>query len=146
FFPVRIVPEPDRHRGERRRADELAFLLAHRTAVFVVHLDLHAESAALDLPAPDRTGGIAEREAAHDVRAAGDRCELNVAFHVRVHVIEALGHEWRTRREYRFHAGEIVRLRGLEAGFRARVDEFRGGAEDRHALPLREIEDDVVRG
>src|SRR5262249_55477565 len=39
--PVRVVPETDRHRRERRGADELAFRTAQRAAVRVEDLDLH---------------------------------------------------------------------------------------------------------
>ena len=37
---VGIVPEADRHRRERRRADQLALLADHRRALIVVDLDL----------------------------------------------------------------------------------------------------------
>ena len=54
FLAVGIVPEADRHRRERRGADELALLAAHRLAVVVEDVDRHAEAAALDLAAPHR--------------------------------------------------------------------------------------------
>src|SRR5204862_60067 len=44
-----VVPEPDRHRREWRRAHQLAALPAHRPAGVVEDVDRHAESAALDL-------------------------------------------------------------------------------------------------
>src|SRR5256885_9966550 len=53
--PGGVVPEPDRHRGEGRRAHQLAALPAHRPAGLVEDVDRHAESAALDLaPIQDR--------------------------------------------------------------------------------------------
>src|SRR5688500_16165649 len=56
---VRVVPEADRHRGERQGADQLPFLADHRASVLVEDLDLHAEGAALNLATPDRSDGIA---------------------------------------------------------------------------------------
>src|SRR5690606_26921032 len=49
---IRIVPEADRHRGERRGADQLALLADDRLTRLVPYLDLHAEAAGLDLAAP----------------------------------------------------------------------------------------------
>src|SRR5581483_7555468 len=63
---VRIVPEPDRHRGKRALAHELALLLADGTAVLVEHVDVQPEPAALQLAAPDGQRRIAEREAGDD--------------------------------------------------------------------------------
>src|SRR4051812_42475619 len=60
---VGIVPEADRHRGERPRADQLALFSLQRAPLLVEHIDRHAESLRLDLAAPDRTGRIAEHEA-----------------------------------------------------------------------------------
>src|SRR5690606_27920241 len=39
--PVRVVPEAERHRRERRCADELALAAANRPASFVEYLDVH---------------------------------------------------------------------------------------------------------
>src|SRR6185295_10624285 len=80
---VRIVPETDRHRRERRCANELAFLFPHRAAISREDLDFHTEAAALELAAIYGQQGIAESEAGHDVRTARDRRELQVLFHLR---------------------------------------------------------------
>src|SRR5256885_16365758 len=76
--PGGVVPEPDRHRGEGRRAPQLAALPAPRPAGLVEDVDRHAESAALDLAPIYRPRRTSECEARHDVGAAGDRSELQV--------------------------------------------------------------------
>src|SRR5262245_51821840 len=74
---VGIVPEPDRHAGKCRGADELAFPLAHASALVIEDLDAHAEPATLNLAAINRQQWIAERETRNDVGAARDRGELH---------------------------------------------------------------------
>ena len=49
FVAVGIVPEADRHRREGLGAGQLAGLAAHRLAVVIEDLHLHAEAAALQL-------------------------------------------------------------------------------------------------
>ncbi len=56
FLAVGIVPEGDRHRGERPDADELALLLPDRLAVVVPDVDGHAEPG--PWISPDQTGSI----------------------------------------------------------------------------------------
>src|SRR6185503_9453225 len=92
---VGIVPEADRHRGERPGADQLAFFTLYRATFLVENRHRHAEALGLDLAAPYRTHRVAEDEARHDVGAAGDRGQAHVVVHVLVDVIEALGCERR---------------------------------------------------
>ncbi len=91
FRSVGVVPEADRQRWKRPRADQLALLLFHRASLFVEHLDLEAEGAALDLAAPHRQDRVSEHEASADVGSARDRGEAHVAFDRPVNVVETLG-------------------------------------------------------
>ena len=106
-----IVPEAERHRGERRTAHELARGARPRRAPVVVeHVDGHPEARPLDLAGPDRPRGIAGDEAAAQVRPTGDGSQVHVALHVPVHVLEPFGHERRTGRRDGPQRGEVVRL------------------------------------
>ena len=91
---------------------------AHGLPVLVEHLDLHAQRAALDLAAPHRADRIAADEAAHDVGAAGNRRQVDVALHVLVDEVEALRRQRRSGRRHRPHAVERVRLARAQAGLR----------------------------
>jgi hypothetical protein len=102
---VRVVPKAERHRRERRRAHELAFLLADGAAVGRENFDLHAEPAALQLTAMHRPQRIAEREARDQVGAAGNRGQLNVGFDAAVNEIEARRRERRACRQDRAKHG-----------------------------------------
>src|SRR5439155_6406581 len=90
---VRVVPESNWHRRERRSADELALLPAHRLAILVEDLDLHPQSAALQLTAPDGPRRTTEREAGDDVSAARDRRQAHLALDALIDVVEALGRQ-----------------------------------------------------
>src|SRR6266581_3413499 len=142
FLPVGVVPEPDRHRREGPRADELPLAPFHRTALVVEHLDFQAERLALDLAAPYRQDGIPKNEAAADIGAARDRREAQVALDRPVYVVEALGRERRSRREHGAQVLELVRFRRRDARLGARVEEFRRGAEVRDAFGVGEVEED----
>src|SRR3954470_254243 len=87
---VRIVPEPERHRGEWHRAHELPFRAHHRTSFLVEDLNLHPEAAGLDLPPPYGADRIAKDKAADDVGATRDGGEVDIALDVVVHEVEAL--------------------------------------------------------
>ena len=76
------------------------------------------EPAALDLAAPHRQRRRAEREAGHDVGAAGDRRQAQVVLHALVDVVEALGRQRAAGREHRAHAWRGSQsLRGTSAIF-----------------------------
>ena len=87
-----------------------------RPAVVIVDVDLHAEAAALQLAAPHRQRRAAEREAGHDVGAAGDRRQAEIVLHALVDVIEALRRERAAGREQR---AQVARARSPCAGRRA---------------------------
>src|SRR5260221_8179028 len=79
---VRVIPEADRHAGERPDADQFAFLAGDGLARVVPDFDRHAETARLDLTAPNRNRGIAEHEAGNDIGAAGDRGAADILLHL----------------------------------------------------------------
>src|SRR5581483_1845248 len=95
LLAVAVVPESDRHRGERLGAHELTGLAADGPALRVERVDGHAEPAALQFAAHDRVPRIAEREARDDVRAARDRRRPLIALHRVVDEIELLRRERR---------------------------------------------------
>src|SRR5690606_22155741 len=72
FLTRRIIPEADRHRGKRLRADQLSLATSQRAAVVVPHIDGHAEARPLNFALPHRQDRDAEHEAGYDVRAAGN--------------------------------------------------------------------------
>ena len=80
-----VTPEAEGHRRERRRADQLAGARPgrHRRAVLGPDVDGHAERRPLDLTGVDRAGGVAADQAAAEVRAPGDRRQVDVGLHVR---------------------------------------------------------------
>src|SRR3954465_11145375 len=84
---VRIVPEPERHRGEWHRAHELPFRAHHRASFLVEDFNLHGEAAGLDLSPPYGADRIAEDEATDDVGAARDRRQVDIPFDVVVHEV-----------------------------------------------------------
>src|SRR6476661_2996971 len=143
FRSVRIVPEAERHGRKRGSAHELPLLPAHRATVLVEDVDRQAEPAALDLAAPDRSHRITEHEARNDVGPTGDGSELNVVFNVRVYVVEAFGHQRRTRGENRLHRAEIVRARRFESELRGGVDVLRRRSEDGNLLRVGVVEKDA---
>ena len=87
---VVIAPEAQRHRRERRGADQLAAPLAQGLAFVVVDLQIDAEDRHLQLAAVDRQGRGAADEAAQQVRPAGDRGDVQVGLHVLIEVVKAL--------------------------------------------------------
>ena len=105
----------------------------------VVDVDLHAETAALQLAAPHGQRGRAEREAGHDVGAAGDRRQAEVVLHALVDVIEALGRERAARREQRPQVREREVLARDDADLLRVVDVLGGRAEVGDPLGFREI-------
>ena len=100
---VGVVPEADRHRRERRRADELALLAARAAAPCSSNTStVHAEAAALQLAAPHR-----QRRACRARSTTRCRCRRRSTtgstsrLHALVDVVEALGRERRAGREHR---------------------------------------------
>ena len=143
---VGIVPKAHRHRGKRPGADQLSRLADHRLALLVPHLDRHAEPAGLQLAAPDRRDRVAEREARHDVGAAGDRGEVQVLLDAPVDEVEALRHQRRTGRENRAERRQIVGPAGLQPRLLEGIDVFGAGPEDADPILLGEIEQAVAVG
>src|SRR4051812_44345912 len=94
---VRIVPEPERHRGEWHRAHELPFRAHHRTSFLVEDLNLHRKTARLDLSPPYGADRIAEDETADDVGSTRDGGQVDIALDVVVHEVEALRCKRRSR-------------------------------------------------
>ena len=75
----------------------------------IVHKrDVHAQRRTLDFTSVDGQQRIAEREAADEVRAAGDRCESRVRLQVRVVPTKQLCRERRASGENAAQAAEIV--------------------------------------
>ncbi len=130
---VRIVPEPDGHRGKRLRADQLPLLAYDRRAGFVEDLDLHPECAHLDFAAPDWARRVAADETADDVGAAGNRRQVDIRLDVFVHEVEALRRKRRPCRRHGPETAETVCRPRADRRLADRVDELRGGAEERHA-------------
>ena len=139
-----IVPEAERHRRERLGADELAFLIHHRIAVLVVHLDRQAERAALHLAAIDRQHGVGVGKGAHDVGTAGDRRQADVLFPRLVYVVVALRHERRAGGDHHAERREVVRLEWPQVPLGAGIDELGRRAEMRAALLLGVVEQNLA--
>ncbi len=146
FLAVGIVPEADRHRRKRLQADELALGAARRLAGLVEHLDRQTQPAGLDLAPPHRPDRISQHEARHDVGAARDRGEMNVALHLGVDVVEALGHQRRSGRGDGAQRAKFVALDRFESRLGASVDELGRGAEQRHVGGVGEIVKHVAVG
>ena len=87
---VVVTPEAQRHRRKGRGADQLAPPLALGLAFVVVDLQIDAEDRHLQLAAVDRQGRRPADEAAQQVRAPGDRGDVQVGFHVLIEIVEAL--------------------------------------------------------
>ncbi len=137
---VGVADEAQRHRRQRLAAHQLARPTHDLLTVLVEHGQVDAEPGALDLPRVHRQGGHAEHEAAHDVGAARDAREVNVALHRLVDVAEAVGREGRAGRGQRLHRAEV------EAGARSaalgleRVEVAGAGAEERHPVTFDQLE------
>src|SRR3546814_14015776 len=93
-----------------------------------------AEAAGLKLAPPYRADRVAEREAADDVRAAGDRREMEVLLDGVVDVVEGLRHQRRPGRRQGPDGGEVVGVYRSVAVLRQRVDFLGRGAEQLHAF------------
>ena len=143
---ARVVPEPDRDRGEGPRTNQFALSVPDRFACVVEDGDRHAESRALDLAAPDRQRRATSDEARDDVGAAGDRGESHVGFYARVDVIEALRSQRRAGRKQRLQRRQIVAACRLEILLRHRVEKLGGNAHDIEALALGQIEERAGAG
>ena len=102
---VRIVPEADRHRRERRRADQLALLLP-RTDVpgLVEHLDLHAEPRAWI--SPRQTGPVGLPPTKQLTMSVPPEIDARWTSRLicSVDEVEALGDQRRAGRRHRPHA------------------------------------------
>ncbi len=92
-----VVPERDRHRGERGRANELAFLFANGLTPIVEYFHFHSQAAALELAAIHGKGRIADGETRDQIGAPGDGGKLQVLFDVFVHEVVARRSQRRTR-------------------------------------------------
>src|SRR5262245_43372331 len=125
FRSVGIVPETYRKGRKRPSADEFAFSPYHGASILVVHLDLEAESAALDLAPPNGQDRIAEDEAPADIGSSGDRGQADVLLDRSVYVVESLRRERRAGRQHRTQVLESMRLRRLDPRLRSGVDELR---------------------
>src|SRR5947199_9895362 len=98
---IGIVPEPDRHRREGPRADKLALFTTYRMTRLIVDIDAHAQTPALELATPHRSGRTTQREAGDDVRTSGYGRKTQVILDALVDVVEALWRERATRRKHR---------------------------------------------
>ena len=143
---VGVVPEADRHRGKRLRADQFALLARDRGAGVVPDLGRHAERRALQLPAPHGKGRVAERETTDDVGAAGDRSHAEVAFHRVVYVIETGRGQRRPGGKHNPQLGQSVGVGGPQLRLRQRLDEPGRGSEMGHALGVGVVEQDIPVG
>src|SRR5690606_20431403 len=74
FCAVRIVPELNGHRRERRSADQLplSFARAQRTSLVVPHLHRHTEPRSLNFAWPDGPRRHPADKTTDNVRPAGD--------------------------------------------------------------------------
>src|SRR5450631_844083 len=123
---VGVVPETDRHRGERRRAYQLAFLLAHWLAVAIVDVYAEPQTTALQLATPYRARRAPERETRDDVRPARDRRQTKIGLDALVDVVEALRRERTARREHRVERAQRVVLARYQSRFLQRIDVLGG--------------------
>src|SRR6185312_6558074 len=117
FGAVRIVPEFDRHGWEGAGADEFALLADNVPPFLVPDIDGHAERRSLDFTDPYRLGRNAEHEAGDDVRAAGNRGEMNVLLDALIDEGEAVGRQRRPRRRDQPDGGKVMRFDRPQAGF-----------------------------
>ena len=76
FGVIRVVPELDRHGGERFQAAQLALPAADGPAFIIQNLYRHAKAAGLDFAGMHRLCRRAKHKAGNQVRAAGNRTEL----------------------------------------------------------------------
>src|SRR3546814_17010353 len=83
-----VLRAADGHGREAPHRDDSAPLSPARPAFLDEPLARHAEAAGLRLAPPYRADRVAEREAADDVRAAGDRREMEVLLDGVVDVVE----------------------------------------------------------
>src|SRR5205823_13283842 len=114
FRSVRVVPEGDRHRGHRRRQDELAQPSDDRTSVRIEALDLRPQATAGDLARPHRDEGTRADERRADVGAAPHPAEQEIAPDAPVNPLEAFGEETRPRRADATQARVTARAAGHE--------------------------------
>src|SRR3546814_13324123 len=92
-----------------------------------------AEAAGLKLAPPYRADRVAEREAADDVRAAGDRREMEVLLDGGVDVVEGLRHQRRPGRRHGPDGGEVVGVDRAVAVLRKRGGVLARGAGQCHS-------------
>ena len=102
--------------------------------VVVVDVDREAQPAALQLAAPHGQRGVAEREARHDVGAAGDRRQAEVVLDDLIDVVEALLGERAPGREHRPQVRELEILARHHTQLPRRVDVLGRRAEVGHPL------------
>src|SRR6056297_3499417 len=129
---VVVVPEGNRHARKGLGAGQLAGLVDYDLAVVVADLDPQAQAPALQLTLVDRQQRIAQGKAGDNVRAAGNRAQLDVGLDVAVDVVEGFGQKWRAGRQDDFERIELVGLARLDARLVAGRDPLGAGAEDRH--------------
>src|SRR5690348_18318755 len=82
--PVRIVPELDRHAGERLSTDQLARLIPDGPAGRIVDVYRHSQAACLQLAGPHRGDWISQRKAGNDVGPTADAREMQVLLDVAI--------------------------------------------------------------
>ena len=140
------VPERDRHGREGLGAHQLSRLAAHGLAGIVGHVHRHAETEGLQLTAPDRTDGIAQREAGDDVGAARNRGEMQVVLDGAVDVLEPLRRERRAGRGHGAQRAEVVGAFRFNFRLNSGIQVFGGRAEKRHGLGIGIVEKHVAVG
>ena len=109
----------------------------------IVDIDAHAQTPALELATPHRSGRTTQREAGDDVRTSGYGRKTQVILDALVDVVEALWRERATRRKHRAQRLQAVVFSRDEGDFFHRIDVLRGRSELGHALPLGEVPKDL---
>ncbi len=132
--PAWIVPKRHRHTGKRFRTHELPRCSAQRRARRSDDVHRHAESAGLQLAAPDGAGGVADGEAGDDLRPPADVAQVYVPLDGVVDVVVAVAREWTAGGHNGPEGGQVVRAPWRQS-FLLRQSEVLGArAEDGHAF------------
>ena len=143
---VGIVPEADRHRGKRARADELALLAVAPSCPA-------SSNTSTSRPRPGTgsrratPGSIGLPSTKHETMSVPP--EIDDEAHVALHVLGTRSRSLRARAASRSRGWRAARSRrcvspGFTPGLGERVDELRGGAEVRHAFGVGVVEQDVA--
>ncbi len=145
FFQTAVHQKTQRHGGKGLGADQLAFFpVRQRLAVVTRHDHRHAQSAGLNLAAPDRVHGRPGDEASHQIGAARQGTEADVGLHLAVDVVEAFGRQRRAGRHEGAKIAEAVRVHRRDARLAQRLDELGRGAEVRETHRIGVVEQNGV--